>query len=408
MAEPASAKTVLEQCDQLADISAIPTGILRAYLTPEHRRANALAGTWMAAAGMSVWQDAAGNICGRYSAEDPSAPILLLGSHLDTVPNSGKYDGIVGVLAAIEVIRCFNDEGRKLPFHIDVIGFGDEEGVRFGATLLGSRAVAGTWSDALWSKTDAQGVSLAQAFCNFGLDDKQIFRASRASDKLLAYWELHIEQGPVLEHEDWPVGIVTAIAGAKRYSIDITGMAGHAGTVPMHLRQDAMVAAAKITLEAERLANKYGLVATVGKVDVRPGGVNIIPGNVAMSLDIRSDDNDKRDRALDELFARVAKECSNVQIDWQQTHNADAVGCEPALQSLFAEVISEHKIKPIYLLSGAGHDAMAIAAICPVAMLFMRCKLGISHHPDEKIYPYDTQVALDVLRDAILLFASRQ
>ncbi len=403
----ASSDTVLNQCDLLAEISALPEGVLRAYLTPEHLRANKLVASWIEAAGMRSWQDAAGNICGRYEAVKVTDKVLLLGSHLDTIPNAGKYDGIVGVLAAIEVIRSFYDQDLRFPFHIDVVGFGDEEGVRFGATLLGSRAVAGTFSDDLWKRKDDRGVSLYEAFDKFGLEPARIGEASRANHNLIAYWELHIEQGPVLEHEDWPIGVVTAIAGARRFTIDISGMAGHAGTVPMHLRKDALVAAAKLVLEAERIAIKHGIVATVGQIDVRPGGVNIIPGTVKTSLDIRSDDDARRDTALAELQDAIAKNCTNVKIEWEETHSADAVQCDTTYQELFAKVIKDNGMKPLFLLSGAGHDAMAIAEICPVAMLFMRCKEGISHHPAEKIYPFDTQVSLNVLRDSIMTLAAQ-
>lgn len=399
------ARRVLGQCDQLAALSALDTGILRAYLTPEHARANSQVGEWMAAAGMRHWVDAAGNICGRYASPDPQAPVLLLGSHLDTVPNAGKYDGILGVVGAIDVIRSLRQAAVTLPFHVDIIGFADEEGTRFGATLLGSKAVAGLWDDSFWARTDSAGVSMAEAAQAFGLEPTAIASASRRADRLLGYWELHIEQGPVLEAQNKPLGVVSAIAGARRFNLQVDGMAGHAGTVPMHLRQDALVTAAHIILEAERIARQFKVVATVGQISASPGAVNVIPGRVSLSLDIRSNEDKLRDTALAELQYSVNRINPATPVHWSETHNSPAVSCDRGFQTLLAQAIKAQGLDAPTLPSGAGHDAMAIAAICPVAMLFMRCEKGISHHPAEAVTRADTQLALQALRSALLLLA---
>jgi allantoate deiminase len=401
-----TAQRVLRNCDELAAITALEGGILRAYLTPEHARANARVASWMTAAGMTSWQDAAGNICGRYAAASADAPVLLLGSHLDTVPNAGKYDGTLGVLSAIEVIRSLSVLGVSLPFHVDVIGFADEEGVRFGATLLGSKAVAGLWDESLWERTDSAGISLREAMVSFGLDPAAIATASRAGANLLGYWELHIEQGPVLEDQFSPLGVVTSIAGARRFQLTIDGMAGHAGTVPMHLRRDAMVTAARIILEVERIARQFNVVATVGQISANPGAVNVIAGQVQLSLDIRSSEDRLRDTALAELQYNVRRMCMTTPVSWSETHSSPAVSCDLDFQHLFCAILDEHGHKPVSLSSGAGHDAMAMAAIGPVAMLFMRCEKGISHHPAEAVSAGDTQLALIVLRDALLQLAA--
>ena len=235
-----SARTVIERCDELAMVSALPDGYIeRTYLTVEHKGANALAAQWMTEAGLATWQDAAGNVCGRLEGERPGLPALLIGSHLDTVPQAGRYDGILGVMIAIEVAARIRASGGRLPFALEVVGFGDEEGSRFGATLLGSRALAGTWDNRWWSLADADGVSLREAYAAFGLDPDAVGRAARRTDDVLGYLEAHIEQGPVLEERGRALGIVTSIAGARRMLITVTGRAAHAGT-RYSLRRDAL------------------------------------------------------------------------------------------------------------------------------------------------------------------------
>jgi allantoate deiminase len=399
----------LSWCDELSKLTQTPGLMDRRYLTHEHRLANDTVADWMNTIGLQTWQDEAGNQWGRLAAADPDAPVVVVGSHLDTVPNGGIYDGILGVVLPLLVIESLKNDHATLPFHLDLVGFGDEEGTRFGATLLGSRAIAGTWDPKWEALTDGNGESVPDAFTAFGLDYAQVTRAARTANPPLAFLEMHIEQGPVLESEDLPVGIVTAIAGARRFNIELTGMAGHAGTVPMHLRQDALAAAAEITLIVERVAREHGVVATVGRMETRPGAVNVIAGQATFSLDIRSEQDSERDAALTMIWdtARVACQERGIQMQWQETHAAPAVSCADHLQLALASAIESEGIRPRYLVSGAGHDAMAMAALCPVAMLFMRCEKGISHHPDEAVTAEDADITAKVFRGWIEALASR-
>ncbi|MEP3350466.1 MAG: allantoate amidohydrolase [Marinomonas sp.] len=397
------AQQVMSRCDELGKISQSDENLDRRYLTPEHKQANQLVGEWMSQAGMKTWQDEAGNLWGRLESKTPNAPRYLLGSHLDTVPNGGKYDGMLGVIAPICLLQSFYEQGIELPFHIDLVGFGDEEGTRFRSTLLGSRALTGQWPKEWADVQDADGISLRQALINFGLDFDAIPNAAISTDDLLGYLELHIEQGPVLEDENLPVGVVSAIAGAKRFEMNIKGMAGHAGTVPMPLRQDALCAASEMILVIERIAQEHGIVATVGQINNRPNGVNVISGNTSISLDIRSEFDDKRDAGLAQIFEEIQAiaDRRNVTLDKKQTHAADAVHCDQRLQGVLRDAIEKTGYQARTLPSGAGHDAMAIADICPVAMLFMRCDKGISHNPAEAIMESDVAVTLEVLEHAI-------
>lgn len=394
------ANEVLSRCDQLGLISQSPGMVDRRYLTPQHRQANDMVAQWMQQAGMQTWQDAAGNQWGRYKSNNPDAKAFVFGSHLDTVPNGGKYDGMLGVVAPLTVVQYCHDQGIRFPFHIDIVGFGDEEGTRFGSTLLGSRALTGRWQEDWRNLRDKDQVSLPDALKNFGSSFENIAQAKLDPTTLLGYLEVHIEQGPVLENQALPVGWVTAIAGAKRYDITVNGMAGHAGTVPMPMRQDAMTACSEMVLAIESIATEHAVVATVGRMDVKPGAVNVIPGQVAFSLDIRSEYDDMRDKALDAILAKMRDiaERRRVDINWQMTHKANAVHCNPALSQTLAQAIELNGIKPLSLPSGAGHDAMAMDAICPVSMLFVRCKGGISHHPGESVTHADVQATLQVLQ----------
>ncbi|AXR06189.1 allantoate amidohydrolase [Salinimonas sediminis] len=402
------AEQVMQQLQELGTISQSPQYLDRRYLTAEHASANQLVANWMHQAGMQTWQDAAANLWGRLaSSAVPDAPRLILGSHLDTVPNGGKYDGMLGVLAPIAVAQLLAQQAISLPFHLDIVGFGDEEGSRFGSTLLGSRALVGNWP-ADWAElTDENNITLAQAMQNAGLDFTQVHQAAISNENLLGYIELHIEQGPVLEHENLPVGIVSAIAGARRFEFTVTGMAGHAGTVPMPLRQDALAAASEMILAVEALAVKNQVVATVGRINNKPNGVNVIAGQSQFSLDIRSASDAQRDEALEHIMLAMEDiaQRRGVQLHHQQTHEADAVSCDPSLQSYLRDAVEQNGIRPFTLPSGAGHDAMAMAHLCPVAMLFTRCDKGISHHPAEAITTADIEVSLQVLFDTIMAVA---
>ncbi|MCB5162290.1 allantoate amidohydrolase [Marinomonas algarum] len=397
------AQQVMSRCDELGRISQSDAYLDRRYLTPEHQRANQLVGEWMMQAGMITWQDEAGNLCGRLESKVPNAPRYLIGSHLDTVPNGGKYDGMLGVLAPISLIQALTEQAIELPFHLDVVGFGDEEGTRFRSTLLGSRALTGKWPAEWRQVQDSDGIRLPDALKAFGLDFDKVKNAAIDHQNLLGYLELHIEQGPVLEDENLPVGVVSAIAGAKRFDLSVRGMAGHAGTVPMNLRQDTLCAVSEMILVVERVAQQYGIVATVGQINNRPNGVNVISGNTQFSLDIRSEFDEQRDAGLEQIMTEIHAIAGrrNVILEIEPTHSATAVHCDATLQGALRSGIEHAGHRVLTLPSGAGHDAMAIADICPVAMLFMRCDRGISHNPAEAVMTDDVAVALAVLNHTL-------
>ncbi len=391
-----SAARILERCNALARCSEQHDGLTRVYLSPEQRAASALVLQWMREAGMLARLDAVGNVVGRYEGERPSLPCLMLGSHLDTVRDAGKYDGMLGVVTAIECVACLGARNQRLPFAVEVIGFADEEGVRFNATLLGSSAVAGSFDPANLDRTDAAGKRMRDALSEFGLDPDAIPTAARRRDEVLAYAELHIEQGPVLEAEGLPVGVVTAINGGNRYAIELLGMAGHAGTVPMRLRRDALAAAADCVLAVERIAGaEPDLVGTVGKIEASPGAINVIPGRVRFSLDVRAPTDPQRGRAVTAMhaeFAGIARR-RGLAIDIEPVWDAKTAACAPWLQQQLAAAIDAESIPVRRLPSGAGHDGMAMIAIADIGMLFVRCKDGISHNPAEAITEADAEVA---------------
>ena len=399
-----SAELLLEQCEQLALISDMPGMVSRAYLTHEHAKCNDTVKTWIERDGLIASQDQAGNILATMPCENPDAPTLLLGSHLDTVPNAGKYDGILGVLIGLEALHLAKRNNQRFPFNIVLIGFGDEEGTRFSSTLLGSRAVAGKWDKSWFDLSDKNDCRLDSALVDFGCDPDLIETCSLASSALLGYLEVHIEQGPVLEDADLPLGVVTSIAGAKRVVVDIAGQAGHAGTVPMLLRQDALVTASEIILLVERTAHRYQVVATVGRIDCKPGAPNVIPGHCQFTIDIRSGSNQTRDFALQSIHEEVQAlvEARRVEMKWKEIYSAGAVKCAGWCQRLFETVINDMKLESLSLMSGAGHDAMSFASITDVGMLFLRCKGGLSHHPDESVTLEDTALSVEALYRALL------
>jgi len=305
---PSLGDEIVARINRLGTISETPEHLARVFLSPEHRAAAELILTWMRNAGMQARLDAIGNVCGRYEGERPGLPCLMLGSHYDTVRDAGKWDGPLGLLTAISCVGDLHKRGRRLPFAIEVTGFADEEGVRFASTLLGSRAVAGTFNERVLNSKDSAGVSMREALSEFGLDPDHIGAAARAPGELLAYVELHIEQGPVLEAENLSVGVVTAIAGATRLAASLTGMAGHAGTVPMLLRRDALAGAAECitTIEESCRTDEGGLVGTVGYIHAMPGATNVIPGQASFTIDLRAPTDVHRKRAVTEIVRQLA------------------------------------------------------------------------------------------------------
>jgi allantoate deiminase len=394
------ARRILDRCDALARCSEQPDGLTRVFLSPQQHEANAMVLGWMREAGMATRQDAIGNVVGRYEGKRDGLPCLMLGSHLDTVRDAGRYDGMLGVVTAIECVADLHARNVRLPFAVEVIGFADEEGVRFGATLLGSRAVAGTFDPGVLDKADAGGMTLREALQLAGHDPARLGEAARSAADVLAYVELHIEQGPVLEAERLPVGVVTAINGGNRFEVDVIGTAGHAGTVPMALRRDALMAAAECALAVERIAKSVSeVVGTVGRVEVAPGAINVIPGRVRFSLDLRAPADELRERVVESVraeFAAIA-ERRDVELAMTLMWEARTAACSPSVQRQLTEAIHAEGIRVHHLPSGAGHDGMAIVEIAPIGMLFVRCKGGVSHHPAEAVTLADVEAGARVL-----------
>jgi allantoate deiminase len=395
----------------LAAISETPENLTRIFLTREHRAAAELILGWMREAGMRAHLDAIGNVCGRYEGEAGAAPCLMLGSHYDTVRDAGRWDGPLGLISAISCVANLNRRGRRLPFAIEVTGFADEEGVRFASTLLGSRAVAGTFDESVLSTRDKEGVSMREAMYAFGLDPDHVGAAARVRRELLAYLELHIEQGPVLEQQNLPVGVVTAIAGATRLAARLTGMAGHAGTVPMALRRDALAGASECigAIEAFCRSDEHGLVGTVGYIHATPGATNVIPGQVSFTIDIRAPTDMHRKRAVADLVRQIEAIAKrrNLALQLDVTHENRTAPCAPWLQAQIADAISAEGFRAFELPSGAGHDGMAMIDIADIGMIFVRCRGGISHHPDEHVELADADAGARVLLRVIENFRPR-
>jgi hydantoinase/carbamoylase family amidase len=399
-------KRIIELAGRLAQWSDTADGLTCTYLTPAHRKVAAELRDLMSAAGMTAEIDGVGNVVGRYAAADPAAKTLIIASHYDTVINGGNYDGRLGILTGLVAVEELHRTGRRLPFHVDVIGFAEEEGVRFAAHYIGSGAIAGRFDMQLLQRRDAGGQSVADVIHKAGFDPEAIPSLARRPQDLLGYLEVHIEQGPVLLQEGLPVGIVTSIAGTARYGVTITGMAGHAGTVPMSGRRDAAAAAAEIVLYVERrCATAPTLVGTVGRLNVPGGAINVIPGRCDFSLDIRAADDATRDAAAADVLAeieRIAKR-RKVTAEIKEIQRGPAVPCSPPLQAQFAAAVERAGVLPRYLPSGAGHDAVSFSGVTDIAMLFVRCgNGGISHSPLETITAADADIATRILLDVLV------
>ena len=403
---------IVSRINQLGMISETPEHLARIFLSPEHRIAADLILSWMKDAGMAAHLDAIGNVCGRYEGDRPGLPCLMLGSHYDTVRDAGKWDGPLGIITAIACVADLNRRGVRLPFAIEVVGFADEEGVRFASTLLGSRAVAGTLDESVLDTRDANGLTMREAMVQFGLDPAKTGAAARARRELHGYVELHIEQGPVLEQQNLPVGVVTAISGATRLAANLSGMAGHAGTVPMALRRDALAGAAECIVAVEEFckADRAGLVGTVGAITALPGATNVIPGRVSFTLDIRAPTDAHRKLAVADIVRRIEaiakRRDLSPQID--VTHENRTVPCAPWLKTQVAEAVAAENYPVFELPSGAGHDGMAMIDVADVAMLFVRCRGGVSHNPAEHVEPADADAGARVLLRLIENFRPRE
>ena len=393
------AEKVIARCRYLARFTEEPGQIKRTFLSPAMRECMQAVQGWMEAAGMLVVTDAAGNLRGRYpgarsAGARSAAACLMIGSHLDTVPNSGAFDGILGVMMGLGLVEAL--EGKKLPFAIEVIGFSEEEGVRYSLPFIGSRALVGRLDPALLATKDGDGVSLASALMSFGLDAAKI-KDCQAGDDVAAYLEFHIEQGVLLESEDKSLGVVQAIAGQTRAEMTFTGQARHAGTTPMRLRNDAVAGAAEWISKVERVALEApGMVATVGDLRTHPGAGNVIAGQLRASLDVRNADDTVRHQAVDHLLAEavsIAKR-RGLTVVSRMLMDQPAVIMDAQLCTLAAKAIRDIGIEPLSMVSGAGHDAMILAERVPSTMIFLRSPGGISHHPDESVRPEDVEHAL--------------
>jgi allantoate deiminase len=383
---------------ELAAISAEPVRLVRLFLTSEHRRAADLVARWMRDAGLAVSEDALGTVRGRLG----EGPRLLIGSHIDTVIDAGKYDGPLGVVSGILAAEHFVRVGKALPFGIDVLAFGDEEGSRFPSTYSSSMACAGCFEREMLSFVDTKGVAFADALKSYGKDAAAIPAAAYAKHEAAGYVEVHIEQGPVLEAQGQPLGVVTGIIGQSRMRAVVTGAAGHAGTVPMNLRHDALAGAAEMALVVEAICRKHpadGMVGTVGRIEASPGAVNIIPGRVTFTIDLRALTDALRVGAIADFQAearRIAK-ARGLAVEFDLFHEVPTAPCAPALQDALAASIGALGHSAIRLPSGAGHDAQIMARLCPAAMLFVRCRGGISHNPAEFASVSDMGLAVAAL-----------
>jgi allantoate deiminase len=387
-----AARRIMARCAELRTISASASGYERLYLSPEHRKAADCISEWMREAGLVVRMDAAGNVIGRTGGED--APAMVLASHFDTVRDAGAYDGQLGVVTAIEVAAALNVARPVLPFPLEVHAYADEEGARFHTMLLGSGFVSGLEGPEALEATDVDGASVAEALRRFGLDPARIGEARREPGAFRAYLEVHIEQGPQLEAEGLAVGTVTAIAGQMRGSVTVQGVAGHAGTVPMEMRRDALTGAAEAILAVEDVARSDSdplLVATVGEMQVEPGASNVIPARVRFTLDLRSGNDSARADALETLRDRLDAIAADrdLSITVEVASDTQAVRCDAQLIAAVDAASEAVQGAPIHLTSGAGHDAIALARLCPIGMIFVRCKAGISHNPAESIMEED-------------------
>jgi allantoate deiminase len=415
----ARARRIERRLQELASITD-ETGVLtRTFLSPAMKEANRRVREWMQQAGLETQEDYAGNLMGQQQPNARNAPAtarananladialatlerqtLLMGSHLDTVRNAGRYDGPLGVLLGIEVVDWMRDAGRQFPFELAVVAFSDEEGVRFKTGFLGSSAFCGLLTSQDLQAVDPSGITLGSLLSTRTADLANLQRPTFPVERLIGYFETHLEQGPVLEHRNRALGAVTAIAGQARLRCIWTGKAAHAGTTPTELRKDALVGAATFVQQVDRIAREWpGLVATVGELHVEPNVSNVVPASVTHSLDVRHQDNRDRIAAVERLKAQgtaIATERS-LGFEWKTLQDTNSTPCDPRLNAALRVAIQRVTGDVVDLPSGAGHDGVTLSRLCPVAMLFVRCRDGLSHHPDEYVDPLDISAALRV------------
>lgn len=394
------AATLMERADHLATFTEEPGKITRRYGTPPLVDVMAIVDDWMREVGMMTRRDAIGNLFGLLPGPTDDAPRLLIGGHLDSVRDAGRYDGILGVLSAIATVEHLREATDPLPFAVEIVAFADEEGVRFHSLYFGSSSASGAMSPETLDVTDADGISARDAITAFGFDPDGALQGSLTEHTHLGFIEAHIEQGPRLEAAGLPVGIVSGIVGTRRAHLDVYGTAGHAGTVAMEDRQDALVATSAIVLSIDEIGRDYeNGRTTVGEVSVKPGASNVIPGEVRISLDIRHPDGAVVDEIYNRIRTRSAAIAAKRQVDvvWRTGPKVEAMTCDDALTGTLASAIEAAGHAPTELFSGAGHDAAALSRIMPVTMLFVRCKDGISHNPAESITRDDAATTIDVL-----------
>lgn len=393
----ALAREAVARCQALARFSEDTGSLRRTFLCPQMRDCHREIAAWAAPFGTTSRVDAVGNLRVLYPATQSQAPRLLIGSHLDTVPDAGAYDGVLGVVLGVALLSALNR--RKLPFAIEVVGFSEEEGVRFGTPFIGSRALAGTLDEKLLGRLDAQGISIRKAIADFGLNPAEIAQAAIGKDEdVLGYLEFHIEQGPVLEDVGQPLGVVEAIAGQSRLELTFTGHANHAGTTPMNLRYDSVAAAAEWISAVERHAqNTSGLVATVGAIQAKPGAINVIAGTTRLSLDVRHQKDEARNAAVDCLLRQAEDIATRRALTVRRNVLLDqpAVPMDAFLVNAIGQAAVSAGCEPYRMVSGAGHDAMIMAGRVPSAMIFLRTPGGISHDPAESVEIVDVAKAIE-------------
>ena len=408
-----TAQSVLERCDLLASFSEEPGQITRRFASPPMHQVHATITSWLRDIGVSVEIDAIGNLIGHYAGTQDGAKTLLLGSHLDTVRNAGRYDGLLGVMVVLACLERLHKRGKRLPFHIDLLGFADEEGLRYQSVYIGSKALLGSFDLRDLALLDEDGIPFAEAVRTFGGNpDPTLLTTPRwKREELLGYSEVHIEQGPVLEAQNLPLAVVNAIVGQQRILFTLHGEAGHAGTLPMALRRDALCAAAESVLVIEEMGRSVpSLVTTVGQLQVQPGACNVVPDNVYFSLDIRHEDDALRDDCAHSLCQQIEQICAKraIDVEWQVVENSQTVRCAPRLVQCWQQALSECGYPIFTLPSGAGHDGVIISTITEIAMLFVRCRGGISHNPAESVQEEDVAGAIDVLERFVELMGQEE